>query len=70
MDAKQAQELKEHLTQLKQLAAAYNGALKHSSPQLRAALQHQGFTKDRRIVLQRFSYILTQACNLALSRLA
>lgn len=69
MDAQTAKELREHLKQLKQLAAVYNGALKHSSPQLRAAIQREGFTKDRRVVLQRFSYKLTLACEQALARL-
>lgn len=69
MDAAQAKELREHITQLRQLAGVYNGALKHSSPQMRAILQRHGFTKNRRIVLQRFSYMLTQACNQALARL-
>lgn len=56
------QSVKEELKQLAQLGQALQLALRGTSPQARAFLQLQGFTKDRRIVVQRFVYKLVGAC--------
>lgn len=54
--------VKAELKQIEQLACALQLALRGTSPQVRAFLQQQNFTKDRRIVVQRFLYILVGGC--------
>lgn len=54
--------VKEELKQLAQLGQALQLALRGTSPQARAFLQRNGFTKDKRIVVQRFTFTLVGAC--------
>lgn len=60
--------VKEELAQLEQLALALQLALRGSSPQARAILNHEGFTKSRRIGANNFTWLLVGACRKAKAR--
>lgn len=67
MDAK---ELKNQLQMLEQIGRAVNLALKHSSPEVRIALQREGFDKNKRIIVQRMTYLMVKACRSVMGRIA
>lgn len=48
----------QQLQQLRQLSVAFQLALKGTTPQVRVALQKQGFNKTKRVILQRHLYNL------------
>lgn len=59
-------DLKKQLQQMEQFGLGLNLSLKHSSAQARAAMSRGGFDKNKRIVIQRFSYLLVKACRASL----
>lgn len=57
------------LKQIDQLAVGLQTALKHSPAEVRAALSRSGFTFQRRIAIQRTSWVLVGACRKQISQM-